>query len=63
MLNAKMYGSIYNYNYNCGGKRLGSPYQYICWTRGPVQGRTPPRLWEEPLLGQVWPRTKGTVYY
>ena len=28
----------------------------------PYQGRTPPWPWEEPLLGQVWPRTKGMTY-
>ena len=49
------------------GNRPESPYQYIRWAtrwaKGPVQGRTPPRPGEESLLGQVWPRTKGTAYY
>ena len=27
----------------CGGNRLGSPYQYTRWAKGPVQGRTSPR--------------------
>ena len=27
----------------CGGDRPGSPYQCICWAKGPVYGRTPPR--------------------
>ena len=31
--------------------------------QGPVQGRTLPQPWEEPLLGQVWPRIKGTAYH
>ena len=33
-----------------GGKRPGSPCQYLHWAKGPVQGRTPPRPWEEPSL-------------
>ena len=32
-----------------GGNRLGSPYQYTRWAKGPVQGRIPPRPWEEPF--------------
>ena len=47
----------------CGSNRLGSPYQYTRWVRGSVQGRTPPRPWEESLLGQLWPRTKETAYH
>ena len=38
---------------NCGGNRPGCPHQYTHWAKGPVQGRTLPRSWEEPLLGQV----------
>ena len=30
------------------GKRPGSPYQYLHWAKGPVQGRTSSRPWEEP---------------
>ena len=47
----------------CGGNKPGSPHQYTPWAKGPLQGRTPPQPWEEPLLGQVWPRTKGTAYH
>ena len=39
-----------------GSKRSESPCQYLHWAKGPVQGRTPPRPWEESLLNQVWPK-------
>ena len=30
------------------GKRPGGPCQYLHWAKGPVQGRTSSRPWEEP---------------
>ena len=27
----------------CGDDKPGSLYQYICWAKGPVRGRTPPQ--------------------
>ena len=31
-----------------GGTRPGRPCQCLRWAKGPVQGKTPPRPWEEP---------------
>ena len=35
------YFILYKY---CGGDKLRSPHQYICWAKDPAQRRTPPRL-------------------
>ena len=43
-----------------GGKRPGSPCQYLHWAKGLVQGRTPPRLWEEPSSAMDVAEDKGS---
>ena len=32
-----------------GGTRSRRPCQCLRWAKGPVQGKTPPRPWEEPF--------------
>ena len=41
-------------------KRPGSPCQYLHWAKGPVQGRTSPRPWEEPSLAMDVAEDKGS---
>jgi len=43
-----------------GGKRPESPCQYLHWAKGPFQGRTPPRPWEEPSSAMNVAEDKGS---
>ena len=43
-----------------GGKRPGSPYQYLHWAKGSFQGRAPLRPWEEPSSAMDVAEDKGS---
>ena len=43
-----------------GGKRLGSPCQYLRRAKGSIQGKTPPRPWEELFSAMDVAEDKGS---